>query len=203
MKKNALWYCIFVLISIIGLMLWNIPRMNESFEIKNNDELGGTIITLQQDLTTLQKQFQTITSSLENTYKPIDLSGNVTTVQKLYHTILDFNPLIFSITDSDILQPVTPNQTKNATGDIVNTAIDKDSRWGMFLNILNALTASLTSLKDVIKKYQTDFPNPLPSGLTEEQQKNATQINGILNNIDYVMNVIEEDIKMIKAEKIP
>ena len=118
MKKYTLWYCIFVLISIICLMLWNIPRMNESFEIKNNDELGGTIITLQQDLTTLQKQFQTITSSLEKTYKPIDLSGNVTTVQKLYHTIIDFNPLIFSITDSDILQPVKPENIKNATGDI-------------------------------------------------------------------------------------
>jgi len=203
MKKNALWYCIFVLISIICLMLWNIPRMNESFIIKHNDELGGTIITLQQDLTTLQKQFETITSSFENTYTPIDLSGNVTTVQMLYHTILEFNPLIYSITDSDILQPVKPENVKNATGDIVNRAIDKDSRWGMFLNILNTLTTSLTSLKNVIIKYQTDFPNPLPSGLTEQQQTTATQINGILNNIDYIFNIVEEDIKMIKAEMIP
>lgn len=211
--KNNKWkllYFIGILIGIIILMLSYTPRIKtiELFGLSkfinnksnSNSIVGGTIITLQLDFTTLLTQFDILEKNIENSYSIKDLSGNIKdlsgntpTVAKLYSTIQNIKTGMNGLLETEILQPAPTSSTPTVSSKqtISNKTIKTDPRWEVDIKpLLTELKKNFGNLSTYVKEYLASMPDPLPPNVTKDQRS----IINILTNMQLTVKTIDEYI---------
>lgn len=185
---------IFLLIGIILLMLNYTPRRRTVELFENNNIVGGAIVTLQNDFTKLLVDFETLEKNIEKSYSVPDLSGNSTTISKLYTNIQNIKYLMNAVNETNILQPIpqksnhkdAPIITPTVSNIISNTHIKNDIRWSEFQKVLTDLKDKFTEILKNINEYLATISDPLPAYITDE----VTEIIKILKNMRYTIITI-------------
>lgn len=198
-QKWKLTYLVIILISIILIMLSYTPKIQtvEIFDNKNNNILGGAIVTLQNEFTKLLAESDKLEKNIENVYSLKDLSGNIndlsgnsTTISNLYNKLQSIKSSMYAFIDTDILQPASTTNT-NSKQIITNKNIKTDARWPIeVIPLLTQLKSDFTVLLAIITQYLAIIPDPLPDYITKEQK----EIVDILRSMQHTIKMIDQYI---------
>lgn len=205
--KQSKWmsiYLYFLLIGIIIIMLfiYNEKDVIELFDNKNNNILGGAIVTLQIDFTKLLTQFEKIEQNMEKSYIVSDLSTDLNgnnVIANLYKSIQTIKTPMYGVIDMDILQSTPKNSTtpsSNSNQIITNKTIKTDPRWNTeVLPTLTELQTGFTNLLNYTNNFLKIVPDPLPPNLKKEQIEMITMLKILPINITTINGYITDMLK--------
>ena len=190
------------LIGIIVFMLSYTPKSKsiELFDNTNNYILGGAIITLQYDLTKLMDNLDILDTNIQKIYSVTDLSGNNTTIGKLYKNVQNIKNEMYGVIDTDILQPISKNENVKPSQILSNpkikcTAKDKCAkddyqRWTNFSQLLTSLKKKFEIISGNIDTYIAELSDMelLPSNSSFKTEHN--KIINILKSMPLIIKTI-------------
>jgi len=175
---------------VIGNPIRNIENLDNAY--RENNILGGAIITLQTDLKKINEDLETLTKNFESSYPAKALIITAKTLNSnLYHNINDLIPIITSITEADILQAKDSSSTKITNPNI--KAGSEDMSWKTFINILKILKQKLNELIQQKNAYLANVPTPLPEKIDQSIKDSIS----IFKKIDISINIINKYINNI------